>query len=95
MKIQKKKKQKINQIKNQKGNKITGLNITKDIEIIEDSIENNIPYRIKYQNYTFIIGGSHNENKQRITWYCQYYRKTTDIPINQKNFVMHLYKELE
>ena len=46
---------------------ITGLNITKDIEIIEDSIENNIPYRIKYQNYTFNIGGSRHENKQRIT----------------------------
>ena len=87
MKIQKKKKQKINQIKKSKRQiKITGLNINKDIEIIEDSIENNIPYRIKYQNYTFNIGGSRHENKQRITWYCQYYRKTTDIPIYQKKF---------
>ena len=61
MKIQKKKETKNKSNKKSKRQfKITGLNITKDIEIIEDSIENNIPYRIKYQNYTFIIGGSHN-----------------------------------
>ena len=55
--------------------KITGLNITKKIEMLDDSIQNNIPYSIKYQDVIYIRGGSNHENKKRMTWYAKIIEK--------------------
>ena len=76
----------INNVKSKKIYNINGKNITNEVEIIEDSIKSNIPYRIKYQNYIYIIEGKNPENQMRITWYCQNYRKVKNKPIDQKKF---------
>ena len=65
---------------------IKGNNITKEIEIIEDSIKNKIPWRIKYKNYIYYIAGSNPEKQTRITWYCQNYRKIKGKPIGQDKY---------
>ena len=81
--------------KNLKKNlKITGLNITKNIEIIDNSIQNNIPYRIKYQDVIYIIGGANHEKKEWLG-IAKIIEKLKIYLIYKRNFVMYLYKELD
>ena len=65
----------INKSKKQTNYNLNGFDITNDINLIDDTIKDNIPYTIIYHIYIFRIQGANPNNSLRATWYCQYYRK--------------------
>ena len=56
------------------------------MEIINETIKNNIPYQIKYGNYKFYIDGKNPENNLRVTWHCPYYRRVKNKPKEDNKF---------
>ena len=62
------------------------IEITNEVTFIEDSLKNNTPYKILYNNYIYNYEGSNPKNKNQITWHCQNYRKIKNLPTNTTKF---------
>ena len=67
-------------------NKNYGTDITGQVEIIKDTIKNNIPFQIKFGNYNYYIDGKNPENNLRVTWHCPYYRRVKNKPNEYNKF---------
>ena len=71
------------------------MNISDNIEIINNSKYKYIPYKIKYNDSIFYIRGANPSFNLRVTWRCINYRINHNLPENQIYFVMLKFKELE
>ena len=68
-----------------------GEEITSKISIINDSIKDNSPYEIIYENIIFTIEGANPKGKHRITWHCINYRKKRNLPETSKKILQCCY----
>ncbi len=65
---------------------VKGVEITKQVDIIKESVKNIIPFHIKYGTYIYSLIGRITKSSKRITWHCQNYRKIKDKPKDNKKF---------
>ena len=62
-----------------------GDEITDKIHILENTIRNNVPKEIEYENIVFKLLHTIYENYTKYTWHCKNYRKKTGLS-NQNKF---------
>ena len=60
--------------------------ITDKVNIFEDSIKNNTPYKIIYDNYIYNYERKNPKNMKKLTWHCQNYRKIKNFSRNLGKF---------
>ena len=62
------------------------LDITNSVQIVEEKVKYNIPYKISYNNYIFNFEGSNPEKRKKFTFHCQNYRKIKNFRKKNKKF---------
>ena len=62
------------------------LDITNSVQIVEEKVKYNIPYKISYNNYIFNFEGSNPEKRKKFTFHCQNYRKIKGLREKNKKF---------
>ena len=65
-----------------------GNEITDKIHILENTVRNNVPKGIEYENIIYKLLHTINVNYTKFTWYCKNYRKKKDYHQIKKNFVL-------
>ena len=63
-----------------------GNEITDKIHILENTVRNNVPKEIEYENIVYKLLHTINVNYTKFTWYCKNYRKKKGLSSNQKKF---------
>ena len=71
------------------------LKITKAVFYDKSDIKYNTQININYQGKIYKINSRKYYEQYQSIWKCLNYRRTKDIPQNQKIFVMQQLKELE